>query len=135
MTVGLQTKIGSCPFRMRVALSIAMSGRASRDSCVCPTRVIIQFIARSFFARSGHPIPLWRRPLTEISEEAASADLVEDIALLARRLAEKEPFKSASGPEALLALATHLDGMVAGTRPGQRPVNVAVRARSKKGDR
>jgi hypothetical protein len=42
--------------------------------------------------------------LTETSEEAAFLGIVEDIAVLARKLAKKEPFKSASGPEALLAL-------------------------------
>jgi hypothetical protein len=74
--------------------------------------------------------------LTETSEEAACAGIVEDIAVLARKLAEKEPFKSASGPEALLALATHLDGMISTTRLGQPPViSVAVRSRRKKSDR
>ena len=71
--------------------------------------------------------------MTETSEEAAFVGIVEDIAVLARKLAEKEPFKSASGPEALLALAAHLDGMVTSTRAGQTPVvSVAVRARRKK---
>jgi hypothetical protein len=64
--------------------------------------------------------------LTETSEEAAFVGIVEDIAVLARKLAEKEPFKSASGPEALLALATHLERMVAATRTGQTPV-ISVR--------
>jgi hypothetical protein len=69
----------------------------------------------------------------ETTEEAAFVGIVEDIAVLARKLAEKEPFKSASGPEALLALATHLDGIVATTRIGQRPiVSVAVRSRRKR---
>jgi hypothetical protein len=73
--------------------------------------------------------------LTETSEEAAFVGIVEDIAVLARKLAEKEPFKSASGPEALRALATHLDGMVATARTG-RPavVRVAVRSRRKRSD-
>ena len=73
--------------------------------------------------------------MTETSEAAACAGIVEDIAVLARKLAEKEPFKSASGPEALRALATHLDGMVATTRTG-RPavVRVAVRSRRKRSD-
>jgi hypothetical protein len=71
--------------------------------------------------------------LTETSEEAAFLGIVEDIAVLARKLAKKEPFKSASGPEALLALATHLDGMVASDRAAQpRVIRVAVR---KKNDR
>ena len=69
--------------------------------------------------------------MTETSEEAALAGIVEDIAALARKLAEKEPYKSASGPEALLALATHLDGMVAGDRAGQpRVIRVAVRKKT-----
>ena len=54
--------------------------------------------------------------MSETSEAAAFVGIVEDIAALARRLAEKEPYKSATGPEALLALAVHLDGMVAGDR-------------------
>ena len=66
--------------------------------------------------------------MTETSEEAACAGVVGDIAVLARKLAEKEPYKSASGPEALLALATHLDGMVAGDQAGQPGVvRIAVR--------
>jgi hypothetical protein len=75
--------------------------------------------------------------LTEIGEDAvASGGIVEDIAALARKLAEKEPFKSASGPEALLALASHLDGMIATTRRGQPPViSVAVRSSRKKSAR
>jgi hypothetical protein len=75
--------------------------------------------------------------LTETSEEAAFVGIVEDIAALARKLAEKEPYRSASGPEALLALAVHLDGMLAGYRAGEAPtrpdhpsvVRVAVRRR------
>jgi hypothetical protein len=69
--------------------------------------------------------------LTETSEEAACASIVEDIAVLARKLAEKEPFKSASDPEALLALATHLDEMVARDRPDQ-PGVIRVAVRKKK---
>jgi hypothetical protein len=70
--------------------------------------------------------------LTETSEEAACAGIAEDIAELARKLAETEPYKSASGPEALLALATHLDEMVASDRAGDRAgqlgvIRVAVR--------
>lgn len=53
---------------------------------------------------------------------------VEDVAALARKLAEREPYKSASGPEALLALATHLDQMVASDTAGRlSPVRVEVR--------
>lgn len=69
--------------------------------------------------------------MTETTEEAACAGIVEDIAMLARKLAEKEPYKSASGPEALLALATHLEGMVANDRAGQ-PGIVRVAVRKKK---
>ena len=66
--------------------------------------------------------------MTETSEAAALAAIVEDIAALTRKLAEKEPYRSASGPEALLALATHLDGMVADDRAGRpRVIRVAVR--------
>jgi hypothetical protein len=74
--------------------------------------------------------------LTEISEDAtAPGGILEDIAALARKLAEKEPFKSASGPEALLALAAHLDEMVTTTRLDQPSVvSVAVRSRRKKSD-
>jgi hypothetical protein len=73
--------------------------------------------------------------LTEISEDAAApGGILEDIAALARKLAEKEPFKSASGPEALLALAAHLDGMVATTRLDQ-PSVVSVAVRRKKSAR
>ena len=74
--------------------------------------------------------------MIETSEEAAFVGIVEDIAALARKFAEKEPFKSASGPEALLALATHLDELVAATRTA-RPavVSVAVRSRRKRSDR
>ena len=74
--------------------------------------------------------------MTQTGEESAFVGIVEDIAVLARKFAEKEPFKSASGPEALLALATHLEGMVAATRTGQTPVvRVAVRSRRKRTDR
>ena len=69
--------------------------------------------------------------LTETSEAAACTGIVEDIAVLARKLAAKEPYKSASGPEALLALATHLDGMVASDRGGRSSV-VRVAVRKKK---
>ncbi len=73
--------------------------------------------------------------MSETSDELATHGIVEDIAVLARRLAKKEPFKSASGPEALLALAAHLEEMVATTRLGERPgISVAVQSRRKKGD-
>jgi hypothetical protein len=66
--------------------------------------------------------------MTETSEAAACAGVVEDIAALARKFAEVEPYKSASGPEALLALASHLDGMVTSDRAGQpHVIHVAVR--------
>jgi hypothetical protein len=71
--------------------------------------------------------------LAETSEAAALVGIVEDIAALARKLAEQEPYKSASGPQALLALAMHLDGIVASDRAGRRcVVRVDVR---KKNDR
>jgi hypothetical protein len=71
--------------------------------------------------------------LTETSEEEAYVSIVQDIAVLARKFAKKEPFKSASGPEALLALASHLDGMVTTTRRGHPLViSVSVRSRRKK---
>jgi hypothetical protein len=74
------------------------------------------------------PTPQGGSTLIETSEEAAFVGIVEDIAALARKLAEKEPFKSASGPEALLALATHLEGVVASDPRGQpRVIRVAVR--------
>ncbi len=69
--------------------------------------------------------------MTETSEAAACAGIVEDIAVLARKLAETEPYKSASGPDALLALATHLDEMVAGDRAAQ-PGVIRVAVRKKK---
>ena len=68
--------------------------------------------------------------MTETSEETASAGVVKDIATLARKLAEKEPYKSASGREALLALATHLDEMVVSDLVGQPSITrVGVRRR------
>jgi hypothetical protein len=75
--------------------------------------------------------------LTETSEKAACAGVVEDIAVLARKLAETEPYKSASGPEALRALAAHLDGMVASDRAGERAgqfgtIRVAVRKKKER---
>jgi hypothetical protein len=69
--------------------------------------------------------------LTETSEADACAGVVEDIADLARKLAEMEPYKSASGPEALRALATHLDRMVAIDRASELGVvRVAVRKKT-----
>ena len=71
--------------------------------------------------------------LTLTSEEEAYVNIVQGIAVLACKLAKKEPFKSASGPEALLALASHLDGMVTTTRSGHPlVVSVSVRSRRKK---
>jgi hypothetical protein len=65
--------------------------------------------------------------------ESIDDDIVIDIATLARKLAEKEPFKSASGPEALRAFATHLDEMTKRASPDQMPVvNVAVQSRRRK---
>ena len=43
--------------------------------------------------------------MTETSEAAACVGIVEDIAAMARKFAKKDPYKSASGPEALLSLA------------------------------
>jgi hypothetical protein len=54
---------------------------------------------------------------------------------LACKLAETEPYKSASGPEALLALATHLDEMVASDQASdsvREPGVVRVAVRKKK---
>jgi hypothetical protein len=66
--------------------------------------------------------------MTESSEAAACAGIIEDIVALIRRFAANEPYKSASGPEALLALATHLEGVVASDPRGQpRVIRVAVR--------
>jgi hypothetical protein len=64
----------------------------------------------------------------ETSDEAAAGGgLLADIAALARKLAETEPCKSASGPEALRALAARLDDMAAPPRQGQPAViQVAV---------
>jgi hypothetical protein len=70
--------------------------------------------------------------LTETREALACAGVVEDIAVLARKLAEKEPYKSASGPEALRALATHLDEMVASDRAEGQPGVIRVAVRKKK---
>ncbi len=67
--------------------------------------------------------------LTETTDAADSDGIIADIAGLPRKLAETEPFKSASGPDALRALASRLDGMVAATRHG-RPTTVSVAARS-----
>ena len=39
--------------------------------------------------------------------------VVADIARLARRLADTDAYQSANGPDALLAFADHLEGIVA----------------------
>ena len=65
------------------------------------------------------------------SSASSSATTLRDIAALARRLAEREPYRSASGPEALLTLATHLDEMTASTEGGRRNI-VQVEVRKKK---
>jgi hypothetical protein len=63
-------------------------------------------------------------------ETAADGDILADIAVLARKLAETEPCKSASGPEALRTLAARLDDMAAPPRQGQPAViQVAVSRR------
>ncbi len=66
--------------------------------------------------------------MADISDDtAAGGGIIEDIAALARKLAETEPCKSASGPDALRALAARLDAMLAPHRPGQPAViQVAV---------
>jgi hypothetical protein len=70
----------------------------------------------------------------ETSDDVASGGgILADIAALARKLAATEPSKSASGPEALLAFAARLDGMVAPPRRTQPAIiRVAVRATRKK---
>ncbi len=73
--------------------------------------------------------------MTEASEAAACARIVEDIAVLARKLAGTEPYKSASGPDALLALASYLDAMVANDAADDQvdqPSVVRVAVRKKK---
>lgn len=70
------------------------------------------------------------RILTESIEDVNETDILEDIAALARKLAEKEPFQSASGPEALRAFATHLEQML--TSFGRAAPAVAFRIRRKK---
>jgi hypothetical protein len=68
--------------------------------------------------------------LTETREDAAARGIIADIAALARKLAETEPGKSASGPgpDALRALAARLDAMIAPPRRGQpTAIRVAVR--------
>jgi hypothetical protein len=72
--------------------------------------------------------------LTESTEDEPTTDIIEDIAALARKLAEKEPCKSASGPEALRAFATHHDEIATRKDPTHAPnVNVAVRRSRRKG--
>ena len=72
--------------------------------------------------------------MTNATDDAGgSGALIADIAALARQLAEMEPFQSASGPDALRALAARLDAMVAPSRSGQPAiVQVAVRRKRKK---
>jgi len=66
--------------------------------------------------------------LTETRDDAAARGIIADIAALARKLAETEPGKSASGPDALRALAARLDAMIAPPRRGQpAAIRVAVR--------
>ena len=66
------------------------------------------------------------------SNVSASVTTIEDIAALARKLAEREPYRSASGPEALLALATHLEEMLVSDTAGRAGV-VRVGYRKKRG--
>ena len=65
------------------------------------------------------------------SNPSTSAMTVKDIAALARKLAEREPYKSISGPEALLALSAHLETMVTNNDGGRRDA-VQVEVRKKK---
>lgn len=58
--------------------------------------------------------------------------IVEDIAALARKLSEIEPYRSASGPEALLAFADHLEDVVAGDDGAGRRNVVRVEVRKKR---
>ena len=60
-----------------------------------------------------------------------SASTIEDIAALARALAEKEPYKSASGPEALRVFADHLQD-ITGDVGAERHGVVRVEFRRKK---
>jgi hypothetical protein len=60
-------------------------------------------------------------------------DTIQEIVILARKLAETEPFRSANGPDALRAFATRLEAMATIPPPSKLPVvNVAVRLRRKK---
>ena len=66
--------------------------------------------------------------MTKRSDDAATGGIIADIAALARKLAETEPCKSASGPGALRALAARLDGMAVPPRLTQPAViRVVVR--------
>ena len=58
--------------------------------------------------------------------EDAAGEIIADIAALARQLANTEPYHSASGPNALLAFAAHLDAMLVTPGPS-RVVQVTVR--------
>jgi hypothetical protein len=51
---------------------------------------------------------------------------IEDIASLARKMAETEPYKSANGAEALLAFAARLDEMATKNVERTKVVKVAV---------
>lgn len=67
--------------------------------------------------------------LADTSDDVAAAGgILQDIAALARQLAETAPYKSASGPDALRALAARLDAMLAPPRRPQPAISVAVRA-------
>lgn len=58
----------------------------------------------------------------------AYAGIMADIATRARKLAAKPPYKSASGSEALMAFADHLEGIVGAIGVDQsRTVRVPVR--------
>ena len=68
-------------------------------------------------------------------DKADCIAVIADIATLARTLAAAAPLQSVSGPEALLALAAYLDGIVTTTEPApSNVVQIAVWSRRKTGD-
>ena len=71
--------------------------------------------------------------MSKTDDDNAVAGILEDAAELARKLAEQEPFKSATGPDALRAFAEHLDGMIA--QPPVAAVGVSVPMRRKRSGR
>ena len=74
--------------------------------------------------------------LSKTDDDNAVAGILEDAAELARKLAEQEPLKSATGPDALLAFAEHLDGMIAKiAQPSVAAAGVSVPMRRKRSGR